>query len=210
MLKALCRCQEICSANLRFGWITCNPTLFCKYTVLLPRKYRISMFIILRVKTLQYDLFWYNKGIHLYLPPPLWAEFLSQCEDISLIIWFSSPVCDSHLKGKSKNLQYVRVPIFPQILDICWVHSIQFLFSFQKYKCFWNRTKIDVLTMFFPWNYFLCGRIPSFLENGKQNVKVLCEEFRCHLILWVTMWAEFYSHCDSHYEKIVSRDEYLW
>ena len=86
-----------------------------------------------------------------------------------------------------------------------FVESIQssFLFSFQKYKFFWNRTKIDVFTMFFPWNYFLCGRIPSFLENGKQNVKVLWEEFRCHLILWVTMWAEFFSHC----EKIVRK---LW
>ena len=80
-----------------------------------------------------------------------------------------------------------------------------FLFSFQKYKFFWNRTKIDVFTMFFPWNYFLCGRIPSFLENGKQNVKVLWEDFRCHLILWVTMWAEFFSHCDSHCEKIVRK-----
>ena len=90
-----------------------------------------------------------------------------------------------------------------------FVESIQssFLFSFQKYKFFWNRTKIDVFTMFFPWNYFLCGRIPSFLENGKQNVKVLWEEFRCHLILWVTMWAEFFSHCDSHCEKIVRK---LW
>ena len=86
-----------------------------------------------------------------------------------------------------------------------FVGSIQssFLFSFQKYKFFWNRTKIDVFTMFFPWNYFLCARIPSFLENGKQNVKVLWEEFRCHLILWVTMWAEFFSHC----EKIVRK---LW
>ena len=148
-----------------------------------------------------------NKGIHLYLPPTLWAEFLSQCEDISLIIWFSGPDCDSHLKGKSKNLQYVRVRIFSQILDICCVYSIQFLFSFQKYKFFWNQTKIDVFTMFFPWNYFLCGRIPSFLEIGKQNVKVLWEEFRCHLILWVTMWAEFFSHCDSHCEKIVRK---LW
>ena len=90
-----------------------------------------------------------------------------------------------------------------------FVESIQssFLFSFQKYKFFWNRTKIDVFTMFFPWNYFLCARIPSFLENGKQNVKVLWEEFRCHLILWVTMWAEFFSHCDSHCEKIVRK---LW
>ena len=90
-----------------------------------------------------------------------------------------------------------------------FVESIQssFLFSFQKYKFFWNRTKIDVFTMFFPWNYFLCARIPSFLENGKQNVKVLWEDFRCHLILWVTMWAEFFSHCDSHCEKIVRK---LW
>ena len=35
----------------------------------------------------------------------------------------------------------------------------------------------------------------------------LWEEFRCHLILWVTMWAEFFSHCDSHCEKIVRK---LW
>ena len=89
------------------------------------------------------------------------------------------------------------------------VESIQsnFSLSFQKYKFFWNRTKINVSTMFFPWNYFLCGRIPPFLENGKQNVKVLWEEFRCHLILWVTMWAEFCSHYDSHCEKIVRK---LW
>ena len=71
-----------------------------------------------------------------------------------------------------------------------------------------NRTKINFFTMFFPWNNFLCARIPSLLENGKQIVKVLWEEFRCHLILWVTMWAEFFSHCDSHCEKIVSGDEY--
>ena len=77
---------------------------------------------------------WYylNKGIHLYLSLILWAEFLSQCEDISLIIWFSGPNCDSYLKGKSKNLQYVRVQIFSQILDICWVHSIQFFILISK------------------------------------------------------------------------------
>ena len=49
-----------------------------------------------------------------------------QCEDISLIIWFSSLDRDSNLKGKSKNLQYVRVQIFSQILDILVVHSIHF------------------------------------------------------------------------------------
>ena len=32
---------------------------------------------------------------------------------------------------------------------------------------------LNVFPMFFPWKYFLCGRIPSFLENGYQNVKVL-------------------------------------
>ena len=86
-----------------------------------------------------------------------------------------------------------------------FVESIQssFLFSFQKYKFFWNRTKIDVFMMFFLWYYFLCRRIPSFWENGYQNVKILWEEFRCHLMLWVTMWAEFFSHC----EKIVRK---LW
>ena len=52
-----------------------------------------------------HDFFRFNKGIHLYLPLILWAEFLSQCEDISFIIWFSGLDCDSHLKGKSKNLQ---------------------------------------------------------------------------------------------------------
>ena len=70
--------------------------------------------------------------IHIYLPLTLWLEFLSQCEDISLIIWFSSPDCESHLKGRSKNLQYVRVRIFSQILDICMVHSIQFFIFISK------------------------------------------------------------------------------
>ena len=53
-----------------------------------------------------------NKGIHLYLPSTLWAEFLSQCEDISLSIWFSGLDCDSHVKGKNKHLQYIPVWIF--------------------------------------------------------------------------------------------------
>ena len=61
--------------------------------------------------------------------------------------------------------------------------------------------------VFFSWNYFPCGRIPSFSENISQNVNRLWEEFRRHLILWVTIWAEFFSHCDSHREKIVRK---LW
>ena len=72
------------------------------------------------------------KGIHLYLPPQLWAEFLSLCEDISFIIWFSCPYCDSQLKGKRKNLQYIRVQIFSQILEILVVHSIQFFIFIAK------------------------------------------------------------------------------
>ena len=56
----------------------------------------------------------------------MWTEFLSQCEDISFIIWFSGPYCDSHLKGQSKNLQYIHVRIFSQILDICWVTQSSF------------------------------------------------------------------------------------
>ena len=72
------------------------------------------------------------KCIHLYLSPLLWVEFLSQCEDISLIIWFSGPNCESHLKGKSKNLQYFCVQIFSQILDICLVHSIHFFTHISK------------------------------------------------------------------------------
>ena len=115
-----------------------------------PRKYRLSIYrhnnkyiwkkewchVVEKHKsyspTSVYQIVTHNKGIHLNLPPTLWAEFLSQCEDISLIIWFSGPDCDSHLKGKSKNLQYVRVQIFSQILDICWVYSIQFFIFISK------------------------------------------------------------------------------
>ena len=131
----------------------------------------------------------------MYLPPTLWAEFLSQCEDISLSIWFSGPDCDSHVKGKTKICSTFSVD-FISNFELGWFIQSSFLFSFQKCKFFWNRTKIDVFTVIFPWYYFLCGRIPSFWENDYQNVKILCEEFRCHLILWVTMWAEFFSHCD--------------
>ena len=108
------------------------------------------------------------KGIHLCLPQTLWVEFLSQCEDISFIIWFSGQSCDSHSKGKTEIFIMFAFEFFSQILDIFLVYSIQFFFSFQKYKFFWNPTKIDVFTMFFPWNYFLCTRISSFLENGKN------------------------------------------
>ena len=94
-------------------------------------------------------------GIHLYLPPTLWAEFLSQCEDISLIIWFSGPDCDSHLKGKSKNLQYVRVRIFSQILDICGVHSIQFFILISKINFFFEiGPKLTFLRCFFHGTIF--------------------------------------------------------
>ena len=78
------------------------------------------------------------------------------------------------------------------------VGSIQssFLFSFQKYKFFWNRTKIDVFTMFFPWNYFLCARIPSFVnkmwrycENNSDVIwycESQCERNSSHIVrrLW--------------------------
>ena len=39
------------------------------------------------------------KGIHLYLPPVFWAEFLSQCENISLFpSGFSGSDYDSHFR----------------------------------------------------------------------------------------------------------------
>jgi len=81
-----------------------------------------------------------------------------------------------------------------------------FSFSFQKYQNFWKRTKINVFAVFFfSWNYFLWGRIPSFLKNNSRNVKRLWEDFRGHLLLWGTIWEEFCSQCDSHCEKIVRR-----
>ena len=73
----------------------------------------------------------------------MWRHFFYH-----LVFWPSE--CDSHLKGKSKNLQYVRVRVFSQILAILVVHSLQFFISFLKYEFFWNRTKIDIFMMFFP------------------------------------------------------------
>ena len=49
-----------------------------------------------------------NKGIHLYLPPTLWAEFLSQCEDISLIIWFSGLELIWSILEKNFSLGYLQ------------------------------------------------------------------------------------------------------
>ena len=73
-----------------------------------------------------------NKGIHLYLPQ--YCE-RNSCHIVKIFL-LSSGVsgqdCDSHLKGKSKNLKYVRVPIFSQILDILVVYSIQFFISISK------------------------------------------------------------------------------
>ena len=122
--------------------------------------------------------------INMYLSLTLSEEFLSQCEDISFIIWFSGPDCDSHLKGKSKNLQYISVQIFSQILDICWIYSIQFLSLFQKYNSFWNRTKIEIFS-------------DCFLKIATRNVKRLWEVFRVHSDLSLTMWVEFRPHCGS-------------
>ena len=73
-----------------------------------------------------------NKGIHLYLPQ--YYE-RNSCHNVKIFLLssvFSGLDCDSHLKGKSKNLQYVRVRIFSQILDICGVHSIQFFILISK------------------------------------------------------------------------------
>ena len=84
-----------------------------------------------------------------------------------------------------------------------FVGSIQssFLFSFQKYKFFWNRTKIDVFTMFFPWNYFLCARIPSFLnkmwrycENNSDVIwycESQCERNSSHIVTHIVrrLWG---------------------
>ena len=67
------------------------------------------------------------KGIHLYLPQYCESNSCHNVKIFPLSSGFSGPDRDSHLKGKSKNLQYVCVRIFSQILDICWVHSIQFL-----------------------------------------------------------------------------------
>ena len=66
------------------------------------------------------------KHLHLDLSPELWAEFCSQCEKISDFIWSLPHFAGHNEEGKSKNLQYVGVRIFSQILDIFVVHSIQF------------------------------------------------------------------------------------
>ena len=138
-----------------------------------------------------------------------WIHRLEPCFSLSIpwnvsIYWTSS---FTNRRAKAKICSTFAFEFFLKFWIFVGSIQFSFLFSFQKYKFFWNRTKIDVFTMFFPWNYFLYARIPSFLENGKQHVKVLGKDFRCHVILWVTMWAEFFSHCDSHCEKIVRK---LW
>ena len=73
-----------------------------------------------------------NKGIHLYLPQYFERN---SCHNVNIFLLspgFSGPDCDSHLKGKSRNLQYVRVRIFSQILNILVVHSIQFFILISK------------------------------------------------------------------------------
>ena len=49
------------------------------------------------------------KGIHLYLPQ--YCE-RNSCHNVKIFLLssgFSGRDCDSHLEGKSKNLEYVRV-----------------------------------------------------------------------------------------------------
>ena len=76
---------------------------------------------------------WYsNNGIHLYLPQYFERNSCHNVKIFLLSSGFSGPDCDSHLMGKSKNLQYVRVWIFSQILGICWVHSIKFFILISK------------------------------------------------------------------------------
>ena len=104
-------------------------------------------------------------------------------------------------RAKAKICSTFAFKFFLKFWTFVWSIQSSFLFSFQKYKFFWNRTKIDVFTMFFPWNYFLCGRIPFFLESSNQNVNWLWEDFCCHLIFSGRMWEEFFSHC----EEIVRR-----
>ena len=80
-----------------------------------------------------------------------------------------------------------------------FVGSIQssFLFSFQKYNFFWNRTKIDVFTMFFPWNYFLCGRILSFsgiVIKMWIDCESQCERNSAHIVTHNIRWHQKSSH----------------
>ena len=82
-----------------------------------------------------------------------------------------------------------------------FVESIQssFLFSFQKYKFFWNRTKIDVVIKYFLMKLF-------FLEEEfLWNVKELRELFRVHLDLSLSMWVEFRPHCGSQEDPYCGR-----
>ena len=139
----------------------------------------------------------------------IWLRYCERnsCHNVKTLLLSSGFLAQivSHIwRAKAKIYSTFEFKFFFKFWTFVLPIQSTFLFSFQKYKFFWNWTKIDVFMMFFLWYYFLCGRIPSFWENGYQNVSRLWEEFWCHLILWVTMWAEFFSHCHSHFEKIVS------
>ena len=98
----------------------------------------------------------FKKGIHLYLPQ--YCE-RNSCHNVKLFLLssgFSGPNCDWHLMGKNKNLQYVRVQIFSQIMDILVVHLIQFFYSYFKNINFFKiGPKLTFLQCFFHGTIFL-------------------------------------------------------
>ena len=97
-------------------------------------------------------------------------------------------------EGQNRNFQYVCVRIFPQILDIFLVYSIQFFFShFKNINFFEIGPKLTFLQCFF------CGTIFSaeeFLLSEKMVTKMwrYCEKNSAHIVTQNIRWHRNYSH----------------
>ena len=73
-----------------------------------------------------------------------------------------------------------------------WSIQSSFSFSFQKYKFFWNRTKIDIFIECFLMELFFCFCLPYCEQIVSHNVEGKSKWSRkpSHIV------SEFRSHCE--------------
>ena len=134
-----------------------------------------------------------NKGIFLYLSLTLWAQFFSQCEDICLsICLFWSRLWLIHVGQKKIFALHSHSNFFSKFQ--CFSRSFNLVShaNFRNLKILEIGSKLRFLAMFFPSNYFLCGRVPSFLENSYKNVNWLwidCEKISIVILFFLAEWG---------------------
>ena len=130
-------------------------------------------------------------------------------------LFFPAQIVTHIWREKAKICSTFAFEFFPKFWT--FVESIQssFLFSFQKYIFFWNRTKIDVFTMFFPWNYFLCARFSFFLNKMwrycEKNSDVIwycesqCERNSSHIVTHIV--RRLWGNCEWRWIPLMSNIE---